>query len=53
MVPDALAAKRMLGRRIAKEVINTRLSPEVLSAFRATGDGWQPRVDEALRDWLN
>ena len=52
MVPEALTAKRRFGSRAAKEVINTRLSQEVLSAFRATGDGRHPRVDEALRDWL-
>jgi len=56
-VKAALAAKRKPGqrgpgKRPPKEVINIRLSPEVLSAFRATGDGWQTRVDGALRDWL-
>lgn len=35
-----------------KERITIRLSPEVVSAFRATGDGWQTRVDAALQDWL-
>ncbi len=35
-----------------KERINIRLSPDVLEAFRATGDGWQTRIDAALRDWL-
>ena len=35
-----------------KEHINIRLSPDVLDAFRATGTGWQTRVDSALRDWL-
>jgi uncharacterized protein (DUF4415 family) len=29
-----------------------RLSSDVLQAFRATGDGWQTRVDAALKDWL-
>lgn len=29
-----------------------RLSSEVLQAFRASGDGWQTRVDAALKDWL-
>ncbi len=29
-----------------------RLSPEVSEAFRATGRGWQTRIDEALKDWL-
>ena len=57
VVRAALAAKRLPGqrgpgRKPPKEVINIRLSPEVLSAFRATGTGWQTRVDGALRDWL-
>jgi uncharacterized protein (DUF4415 family) len=29
-----------------------RLSPEVSAAFRAIGDGWQTRIDAALKDWL-
>lgn len=29
-----------------------RLSSDVLQTFRATGDGWQTRVDAALKDWL-
>lgn len=29
-----------------------RLSSDVVQAFRATGDGWQTRVDAALKDWL-
>ena len=35
-----------------KERITIRLSPEVVRRFRATGDGWQTRVDAALKDWL-
>ncbi len=35
-----------------KERITIRLSPEVLQEFRDTGDGWQTRVDSALKDWL-
>ncbi len=29
-----------------------RLSPDVVQAFRAAGDGWQTRIDAALKDWL-
>lgn len=29
-----------------------RLSPEVLERFRASGPGWQTRIDAALKDWL-
>lgn len=35
-----------------KQRITIRLSPEVVEQFRATGEGWQSRVDTALRDWL-
>ncbi len=33
----------------AKESISLRLDPDVLSHFRATGPGWQTRINEALR----
>lgn len=29
-----------------------RLSPEVVQAFRADGEGWQTRIDAALKDGL-
>jgi uncharacterized protein (DUF4415 family) len=35
-----------------KTRITIRCSPEVVEAFRATGNGWQTRMDEALKDWL-
>jgi uncharacterized protein (DUF4415 family) len=37
----------------AKMHINIRLSPQVLDFFRATGPGWQTRVDEVLRQWVS
>ena len=33
----------------AKKSVHLRLSPEVLAWFRATGPGWQTRIDEVLR----
>jgi len=33
-----------------KEQINIRLSAQVLAAFRATGKGWQTRIDDLLRE---
>ena len=35
-----------------KERITIRLSADVVQPFRATGNGWQTRVDAALKDWL-
>lgn len=50
--------KRRAGRpagsvKAAPKVSTTiRLSPDVIEAFRAAGDGWQTRIDAALKDWL-
>lgn len=35
-----------------KLLVSVRYSPEVLSYFRATGDGWQARMDGVLRDYI-
>ena len=35
-----------------KQAVTVRYSPDVLAAFKATGKGWQTRMDDALRDWL-
>ena len=36
-----------------KEQVTVRYSPEVLAYFRATGAGWQTRMDEALREHVS
>ena len=37
---------------IHKERISIRLSPEVTAYFRSTGKGWQTRLDEALKEYV-
>lgn len=55
--PEQIVARRV-GRpagsvKAAPKVATTiRLSPDVIQAFRAAGDGWQTRIDAALKDWL-
>ena len=53
-----LALQKTLGMRPrgpqkapTKVSTTIRLSNDVVQAFRATGDGWQTRVDAALKDW--
>jgi uncharacterized protein (DUF4415 family) len=50
--PD-LAASIRKGRgpnkALTKKLVSLRLSPEVIEHFKATGDGWQSRIDETLR----
>ena len=52
-----LALQKTLGIRGAQKSptkISTtiRLSPDVLAAFKSEGNGWQTRIDTALKDWL-
>ncbi|MBI4756178.1 MAG: BrnA antitoxin family protein [Betaproteobacteria bacterium] len=39
-------------RAPTKVQLSLRLSREVVEYFRATGDGWQSRMDEALREYV-
>ena len=51
----SVAARRTRGpnRHPTKEQVAVRYSPEVLAYFRATGTGWQTRMDEALREYVS
>lgn len=35
-----------------KEQITMRLDTDIVDAFKRDGDGWQTRMNGALRDWL-
>ncbi|MCL2297823.1 MAG: BrnA antitoxin family protein [Proteobacteria bacterium] len=37
---------------VTKERISIRLSRDVVTQFRATGSGWQTRMDAALRQFI-
>lgn len=62
VLPELLgreAAGELLSRRRGrppssnpKEHLNIRLDADVVAAFKRTGSGWQTRINEALRDWL-
>lgn len=66
--PAAEVLPRLFGAKAAKEMlqpkrgrppadrpkahINIRLDADVVATFRATGSGWQTRLNAALKDWL-
>ena len=57
-VRAAVAKKRQRGERgpqvaPTKQLVSVRYSPEVLLYFKATGTGWQTRMNEALIEWVN
>ena len=56
-VREALAAKRKPGQRgpqltPTKQLVSVRFSPEVLEYFKASGAGWQRRMDDVLKQWV-
>ena len=36
----------------SKAQVTLRLDVEVLNRFRASGDGWQTRINEVLKSWV-
>jgi uncharacterized protein (DUF4415 family) len=51
---EGIATARARGRPVgsakddAKQAVTVRYAPEVLTAFRATGRGWQARMNDVL-----
>jgi uncharacterized protein (DUF4415 family) len=35
-----------------KQLVSVRYSPEVISFFRSTGEGWQARMDSVLKQYI-
>lgn len=35
-----------------KVLLSVRYDADIVDKFKATGDGWQSRMNDALRDWL-
>ncbi len=55
-LPVALQAKLLRSRGPqkdpTKQAVSLRLSPEVVSFFKAKGKGWQTRIDDALKAFV-
>ena len=44
---------RKRGPLKTKEAISIRLDRDLVERLRSTGPGWQSRINDALRDWLD
>lgn len=51
--PELAAAIRTRGRTGTKEAVSIRLDAEVVRKLRASGPGWQSRVNEVLRTYVD
>lgn len=53
-VADLLTPRRGRPPSAARKIhVNIRLDSDVVQAFKQTGAGWQTRINQALREWLN
>jgi uncharacterized protein (DUF4415 family) len=53
-IADMKPRRARMGRppaAVTKVATNIRYDRDVLEAFRATGDGWQTRINDALREY--
>ncbi len=50
--PELAASIRRRGPVKRKEAVSIRIDIDVLEKLRATGSGWQSRVNEALRKYV-
>lgn len=48
----ATVMRRGKQKKPTKERITIRFSRNVLESFRATGRGWQTRMDDAMKEWI-
>jgi uncharacterized protein (DUF4415 family) len=52
---EVMEERRRIGRppkENPKEQVSIRYDADILAAFKATGDGWQTRMNAALREYL-
>jgi len=55
-MPEIVEVKPRRGRppyeRPVKQMVSLRMDIDVLEGLRATGKGWQTRINTIMREWL-
>lgn len=52
VLPKRKVGQRGPQKRPTKVLVTLRYSPEVVEYFKDTGEGWQIRMDDALKEWI-
>jgi uncharacterized protein (DUF4415 family) len=52
--PNLAGRKQELQRyaKYTREIENVVIEQDILTAFKSTGNGWQTRINNALKEWL-
>lgn len=48
-LPKARGRPKGTTQQVRKQQVTLRIDPDILERFRATGPGWQSRINDALR----
>lgn len=51
-IGDRLVRRGRPKAKITKQSLTVRYDQDMIQAFKVTGNGWQSRMNDALRDWL-
>ena len=51
-IGDTLVRRGRPRAERTKQAVTMRYDVDIIAAFKATGAGWQTRMNDALRDWL-
>jgi len=52
VLPKLSIGQRGKQKQPTKVSVTLRYSQEVIAYFKSTGDGWQIRMDAALKEWI-
>lgn len=52
MLPKRHVGQRGTQKTPVKKPVTIRYSTEVIDYFKATGEGWQARIDNILKNWI-
>lgn len=52
VLPKKKRGERGPQQRPKKIAVTLRYSPEVVNYFKSTGEGWQSRMDNILKEWI-
>jgi uncharacterized protein (DUF4415 family) len=52
ILPKRKPGQRGAQKQPTKISVTLRYSPEVVAYFKAMGNSWQTRINDALKDWI-
>ena len=52
VLPKRKVGQRGIQKNPTKISVTVRYSPEIIQYFKKTGEGWQTRINDVLKQWI-